>query len=134
MPIRLERLPDVPILVVHSTQTDGDIATDTEETVRILAAALDAEAELVYLIIDLSTIRMDLADIMHSANVSARERSSVLRHPHIRQTGYVLTDGLIKMAVKGLESATFGRIKSPIFDTLDEAIAHYRGLVGPRPF
>lgn len=131
MPTTIERLPGEPILIIHSTPATGDIDQETGEALALIKSALDEQTEKVFVISDLREISMDLEQIIHATSMVARGRSPVTRHPNIRESISVLREGLIKMAIKGLDSATFGRVRVRIFDTIEEALDYCRGQTGP---
>jgi hypothetical protein len=41
----------------------------------------------------------------------------------------ISSNTLVRMATKGLESATFGKVKVLVFATLDEALKYCRGQI-----
>ncbi len=128
MPTHIEKVPDAPIIIVHSEQSDDNLA-EMQSSVAEITQALDTQTEKVFLITDMSRVTMDLNDIIQAASMSARGQKSLLHHPNIRESVFVLTDRFISLAVKGLNSATFGKVNARLFPTLDEAVAYCRGRV-----
>ena len=125
MPYTIDKLPDEPILLIHSTMGEDKLREMTEAIAEI-ARILDEQTETVFMVVDMRDVSMGLDDIVQAATLSARGRNPMLHHPNIRETIYVLTDVLIKTAVKGLGSATFGQLKAHIFDTVEEALDYCR--------
>lgn len=125
MPTQITTIPDAPIVIAHSSE-GLDREQDMRDSVVQITAALDAQPEPVFLIIDLSEITMDLNELIQSASLSARGNDTMLHHPKIRENIFVLTSKFIIMAIQGLNSATFGRINARVFATLDEALEYCR--------
>ena len=129
MPVRIDKLPDAPILVVHSIQGDDPVKELTDSVAEI-SRMLDALPEPVFLINDVTNISMDLNDIIQAASATARGADAILHHRNVRENLFVLTDKFIIMAIQGLNSATFGQIKAHVFPTVEEAVAYCRGRLG----
>lgn len=127
MPTYVEALPGEPILIVHSEMSTDDLMKSTQESIAIITEALDQQTEPVFLISDVREITMSLEDIIQVMSAIARGQNPMVRHPNIRDYVTVLAaDRLIRMATKGLESATFGKISVHMFDTLEDALAYCR--------
>lgn len=123
MPTTVEKIPDVPIVVVHSQQ-GKDTMGEMADTVAAITRILDEQTEKVFLITDMSNISMKLDEIIQAASMSARGSNSLLHHPNVRENVFVLTDKFITMAIHGLNSATFGQVKATLFPTVEEAVAY----------
>jgi hypothetical protein len=126
VPATIETIPGAPIIIVHAIPAVDDIMKETVEAIALITAVLDNQTEKVFLIMDLKDISMDLDDVVHVASVSARGSNALLHHPNIRENISVLNDGFIKMAARGVRSATFGQIKVYVFDSVEEALAYCR--------
>jgi uncharacterized hydantoinase/oxoprolinase family protein len=125
MPTHIEKIPDAPIVIVHSQQSDDNLE-EMADSVAAITRALDEQTEKVFLITDMGSISMDLNDIIQAASMSARGSNSLLHHPNVRENLFVLTDKLITMAIQGLKSATFGQVKTRVFATVEEAVSYCR--------
>lgn len=125
MPYTVEKLPDEPILVVNSSRGE-DPYGEMAEAIDGINQTLDEQPEPIYLILDMRTMTLSLDEIMEAAMLSARGRNAMLHHRNIRESIFILTDPLVRMAVRGLDSATFGQLKARTFETLDQAVAYCR--------
>jgi hypothetical protein len=125
MGFTVEKLPGEPIVIY--TQISGGNASDEmklsiAENVRVL----DAQTEPVYLINDMRAHKLNLDQILQGASMVARGDNALLHHPMIRENIFVVTDPMMKTAITGLSSATFGQVKMIRFDTVEDALAYCR--------
>ncbi|MBN1428668.1 MAG: hypothetical protein JXB07_09795 [Anaerolineae bacterium] len=124
-----KKLPDEPIVIAaieadFCTAQEGQAATDEA------VAMLDAQCEPVYYIFDITKYAPSLDDILFSANTGGKGNLPTFRHPKVREAMVVSTNKMIKLAAKGLKSATWGNTAILVFDTLDEALAYIRQQIG----
>lgn len=128
MSYTIERLSDEPIVVY----TQGPATRDTQgiaETLDDIARALDEQTDKVFLIWNVGSMTIELDDLIQSASKAGRGSNAVLHHTNVQENVYVVSNRMVKMAIKGLESATFGRAKVVMFDTLDEALGYCRAQI-----
>jgi hypothetical protein len=130
MPTLVEKLSGEPIVVVHAQKSDANVRQEMADAVKVINEALDSQTEKVFLIVNMTGITMALDDIIQGAGMSARGQRAMLHHPNVRESMYVVTDRMMKMAVKGLNSATFGQVKAQVFDTVEDAVSYCRGQIG----
>ncbi len=123
MTYRIEVKPDAPIIVIRH-DVGSHVVEYLADLGRDMLRLLDEQTEPVFVIADLSNVAMDLDDHMQASDVSARDEHAMMHHPNVRENIFVGADPLVRMAAKGLESATFGLTRMAHFDTLDEALAY----------
>jgi len=121
----LSKLPDEPILI-YAQQSQGNPMQDMEPSLADLAALLDGQREQVFVIYDVRTVAVDVDDILLAADHAARGSRAVLHHAMIRENLFVAQAGMLRAALRGLSSATFGQVRLALFDTVEEALAHCR--------
>lgn len=126
MPVSIHKLEDAPIVVSHAIQDDTDVIEHTIAVNAAIAAVLDQQTEKVFLIMDLRDISLEFGDLIQVATLSARGPDNLLHHPNIRENLFVLRDGLLRMAVKGLDNVMFGLLQTRTFDTVEEAVSYCR--------
>lgn len=69
-------------------------------------------------------ITKSFEDIIQGANnVRSPEAQRLSRHPKVIKSLTVMTNKIAQMAMKGLNSATFGFVEVTIFETQEEAIS-----------
>lgn len=120
MPVEVFQLNDEPIiLAVPIDPFDGtkDVITIRQETDRLLKRITDP---IVYRIIDLTTAKIALYDVMlglseDAGKATARERFVV-----------VGSDELAKMADAGMDQEQYGNHGAEVLPTQEEAIAYAR--------
>jgi hypothetical protein len=72
----------------------------------------------------------NLNDLIQSANSARRpEAMRVNKHPKMLKSLSVINSRLIQMAVRGLNSASFGHMEVTIFETVEDALDHARNLL-----
>jgi hypothetical protein len=74
--------------------------------------------------VDQATFTLD--DIIHATNLARRDDISLYRHPKVGKQMVVSTSKIIQMSAKGMNSASFGHLKLPVFATLEEALEYAR--------
>lgn len=124
MSFTIEKIPGEPIVIltVESKQVLTELAVFDEQ----LTAVLDAQNEQVFLIPDMSNISLSLDDLTVGANTIARGPGQRLHHPNVRENVMVTRDAMLKLAVIGLRTATFGSAHITVFDTREQALAYCR--------
>jgi hypothetical protein len=125
MSYTLEKLPNEAIIVY----TQGPATHETQgivETLDDIAHFLNAQSDAVFLIWNVGGMSIDMDDLIQSASKAGRGSNAVLHHSRVRENVYVVSNRMVRLAIKGLESATFGRAKVIQFDTLDEALSYCR--------
>ena len=131
MSYTIEVKPDAPIIVIRHDQ-GSHIVENLPDLARDMIRLLDEQPEPVFVIADLSNVAMDLGDHLKASEMSARAEHAMMHHPNVRENVFVGADPLVRMAARGLESATFGLTRVVHLDTLDEALAYCRlKLVAP---
>lgn len=136
MAYTIDKLPDEPVLVFNQDPV-FDPNQSVPQTVADVAAALDAQPGPVFMIYNIGAMSIELDDLIQAASRAGRGAqgsSAVLHHPNVRENVYVVSHPVVRMAVKGLESATFGRARVILFATLDEALAYCRGKLAGAAF
>ena len=88
-------------------------------------AILDEQTSPVFYIIDMSGLQTITVDgVTEVANSGAKNLKSSYRHPMNREMILISKANIVKLAVKGASTATFGNLKVKLFETLDEALAY----------
>lgn len=130
MSYTLETLDDGHILLL-TLNKDFDMAAEMIQSSRETFDLLEAGPDHVVFVSDGRALETStLADILAGANaVRSPETKRVMSHPK-RITSLSVTDSkLLRLSVKGLNSATFGFVEVTIFDTLEEALTEARRLI-----
>jgi hypothetical protein len=118
-----EKLPDAPV-VLATFHADFDMAQEAEALNSDSLSPIEAQSEPVYYIADLSEYPPSLNDVMSAVNWGGPANTPTLRHPNVREAIFVSRSSMIKLAVQGLRSATWGHLKAHCFETLKEALAY----------
>ncbi len=121
----LDLLPGEPLVVCQGFSEyswKADFVPMADE----VAALLNELDQPVFLIIDMTAMAADLADVIFSTNYAARSTNQFLHHPNMREFLAITTNKLISMAVQGMNTPTFGNVPVQIFSTLDDAMRYAR--------
>lgn len=130
MAYTFEKLPGAPI-IVFTAFMNSDFSQDMTDSYAEGAKLLDAQPEPTFMICDLTRLSISLGDLLQAAELGAAGAQSPLYHANIRENVFVSADPLIKMAIRGLSSATFGQMQHfSRFDTLAQAVDYCRQLAG----
>lgn len=129
MPYSLELLlPEEPILIgtIHeSFSLKDDLGPYLNELASILAT-LDQPVYYIHNALDFKVNVFQ--DFLVAANKTFREEAAIFTHPYFKPV-IVSTDPLMKLAIKGINSEIFGNLNFPVFETVEEALAHIRTIV-----
>lgn len=120
----IKKVPDLPAYL-HTLNADFTSA-ETEEMLTLANTTLDGAQEKVYYIVDMRAYSLSLDDMITGANLAARGQKPALHHPNVIETIFVSSASMLRLAAKGLGTATFGGARVIVFDTLDEALAYCR--------
>jgi hypothetical protein len=120
----IRKAPDAPAVIL--TVETRHILEDMRGFDQPLTDLLDAQAERVFLIADLTGLAISLEDLTVGATVIGRSPAARLHHPNVRENLLVTHDGLIKLAAAGLRSATFGSARVRVFETVEQALDYCR--------
>jgi hypothetical protein len=118
-------------IILLTLNVDFDMANEMIQSSRETLDLLDAGPNHVVFVSDGRLLETNtLADILAGGNaVRKPEVKAVMSHPK-RLISLSVTDSkLLRLAVKGLNSATFGYVDVTIFDSLEEALAEARRLI-----
>ena len=120
-----EKLPNEPI-VFAKLHTDFNIVEEGEPLNSDALALIEAQAEPVYYIADISDYPPSLDDVVSAVNWGGKGKAPTLNHPNVCEAIIVSRSAMVKLAVKGLRSASWGNMKVQCFETLEEALAYAR--------
>jgi hypothetical protein len=126
MAISIEKLPDIPVLVIRLPAGE-EIANMPEEDLTHVKSILDGLSEPVYLIRDTtgSQIKISFELITTIANKLTRQYQ-LMKHPNIIENIFVTQSRPLELALAGLRSPVFGSNKVQTMATYEEAIAYVR--------
>lgn len=123
--ITIDKLPDEPIVLV--TVFNGyDFGNDMLESNKPSFELLDSQDSPVYWVLDMRQVKLGFEQLISSSSAMTRGEKPLWHHPMIRQTVIVTDAGMIKLAVKGLSSPTFGNLAVRVFGTVEEALDYAR--------
>jgi hypothetical protein len=111
------------LIVTLDDQYDmvNDIINLSVETV----AHLDEGPDGTIVIIDARAVQIkDLNSLMLSAqNMKRPEVKASQNHPRVLKSYSVINNKIVTLAMKGMNSATFGYFQTTMFETVEEAVA-----------
>jgi hypothetical protein len=126
----LEKLPDLPV-ILFVQEPGTDLLEDMKTGLSAASKLLDEQPGPTFLATDFTGFTMSVGDVLEAASLAARGQSPLLHHPKIRENIFVTTDPLMTIAIDGLATATFGRVKLKRFRTLDAALDYCRHKAFP---
>jgi hypothetical protein len=122
----VEKLPEDPILLATMT-AEYSVSRDQQASDDAARALLAELVEPMYLVVDITKVKLSIDDITLGSNRAAREGHNPLWHdPRIKQIVFVSTNKAVHLAAKGVNTLPFGFSNVKVFNTLDEALAHCR--------
>ncbi len=119
-------LPGEPIMLNRPDPATFSAAKDVPVDNERMLQLLDASGQPLYLIIDLTNVKVSFSDIVMSMATLTKSSRAVLRHPNLKQIVVVTTFELFSLAAKALKQAQYGGLEAQVFPTLDEALAYVR--------
>jgi hypothetical protein len=122
----VKRLPDAPVVI--GTWYDGfKFVEQGLQYARETNALLSEQKTPVFYVLDLSMLHtVSIEGVLKSAESGANSATSNLRHPMNRGNIIVSKAALVKLAAKGMNTATFGNIDIKLFETLHEALEYVK--------
>jgi len=124
MSFTIQKAPDLPVVIL-SVET-RHILEELEGFDAPLTELLDAQTQPVFLVADLTGMAISLDDLTVGASAIGRTPAARLHHPSVRENLIVTRDGMMKLAVAGLRTATFGSAAVRVFDTVEQALDYCR--------
>lgn len=124
MTYRIEKVPGDPAVVL--TLETKHILAEMDTFDNEVTALLDAQTEPVFMIFDMTHAVISLDDLTVGATATARAPGERLHHPNVRENLLVTRDNMMKLAVTGLRTATFGSVKIRSFETVEQALDYCR--------
>ncbi len=120
-----EKLPDEPIiLTIMSPQFSiARHMVSSDATTRVI---LDAAAEPLFLVVDMTEVTLSYSDLMFAGNQGAKGEKPLWHHPMLRQMVLVTRSRLLSVGAKALNSPVFGNLDVRAFPTREEALAYCR--------
>ncbi|HML24145.1 MAG TPA: hypothetical protein PKD09_21000 [Aggregatilinea sp.] len=125
MTYQYQQFPNEPIIVstlLPSYRVEIDALSYSSDG----KALLDKVSQPVFFIEDFTRSTLDMQDLAYGASVVAKDPTSLLRHPNIRQILYVTDSEIMRLSASGMNNEVFGNLKIQVFDTLQEALAYAR--------
>lgn len=77
-----------------------------------------------FFIMNMSEMSVDRDDVILGANRGARGEQPLSHHANLREMLSVFRSGMIKLAIKGLNTVTFANLNAKALDSLDDALAY----------
>ena len=125
MTFTIEMLPDEPIVICTMSDRFNPM-TDYGAFWQQLGAILQGKEGPIYRITHLQTDQIQFSDMVMALAAEAKSgMPGSLTDPRIRSL-LVNQSLLAQMAVESIKQDQYGRLETPLFGTLDEALAHAR--------
>lgn len=125
MNYKIEIIQDEPIVIVtlykhFSFAVDDSVATGEVWEI------LDQNNQPMFMIMDVTALSLSLDDLVKSANNDTHGERAIYHHPNLLELLVVTRSAMVKLAVKGITTVTFGNVNARAFETVDEALAYTR--------
>lgn len=122
----VEKLVGEPV-VLFTAHEDHDVSEGADELNDEMNELFDSlDNPVIYMIDFRAAPPLDIHDVLVSSSMATRGKNPHMHHPNVKGVVIVSTSQLVLLAAKGLDSVTFGSLKIPVFETLDEAFAYAR--------
>jgi hypothetical protein len=122
----IQKLADLPV-ILQTITTEWQFSRDMQPLIDATMKMLDEAQEPVYLVTDNTTVpSIDFNELVSAASQITRGGNPALHHPNAREFIVVTTNGLMKLATKGLNAPVFGSVTASAFDTVAEALAYVK--------
>jgi hypothetical protein len=130
MSYSLESMDDGHIILFTMHQ-DFDVAVDMPHYLEACYELVENGPDKIVIITDATEMKpSSLDDIIEGANsIRSDEAKRLARHPKVVKSFSIITSKIAQLAVKGLNTATFGFLEVTIFETPEEAINRARQVL-----
>ena len=118
----LDKVANKPVVILNLAQ-DPNAETRAIDAVSAMNDFLATQSAPVFLIVDMRDLAFSLDSLVNNMNVVSRQ-NPIFSHPMLRETLIIAVDEVIKRAVKGLDSPTFGNIQLKVFPAIDDAMKY----------
>lgn len=125
MAYTLEKVPGLPV-ILYIQGAEPDSQQSIGGTLESIARLLDEQTEKTFVVWSIQGVKINVDELVEAASKGGRGSDAVLHHPNLRENIYVVSGSLLRMAVKGLESATFGHVQLKVVDSVEEALSYCR--------
>jgi hypothetical protein len=124
----MEMLPGEPVLF-QTWLENFDFSTELAEVAQQATQILEAQPEPVFFITNMLAVKISLDNMIAGANYSVQGTNALFHHPKIRRIIFVVTNPIVRMGAKGMDSHRFGNIRIELFDTNEEALDYVRAEI-----
>ncbi|MFW5748855.1 MAG: hypothetical protein ACOCYT_04495 [Chloroflexota bacterium] len=125
-------LEDAPVVIV-SCYPPFDFTDEIRQSIRTVGDMLGEDDVRIFRIFDFNKIDLTFSDMVSGLAEKTRDMPGSLRDPRIR-TVLVGQHEYVQFKAQALRQTQYGELDVPVFDTLDEAIAHCRAMLRtPQP-
>jgi hypothetical protein len=115
-------------IIVEVIHDDFNIHDDTVPGNLATIAILDTATCAVPYILDLTELRITFADMVSVLVEITRGASSPAGHPYLMELIMVTQNGIIRVAASAMAQSQYGRVKTRVFTTMDEALSYARSV------
>lgn len=118
-------------IVYFTMHEDFDLQVDMPDYFQKCYELVEGGPDRIVLITDTREVKTkNLDELIQGANsVRSTESQRLSRHPKVIKVLTVTASKMVKLAMKGLQSATFGFLEVAVFETQEEALDHARRLL-----
>ncbi len=130
MSYSLDALDDGHIIFFTMHQ-DFDMSVDMPDYLQKCYALVDNGPDRIIVITDAREMKTkSFEDVIQGANsIRSPEAQRISHHPKVIKNLTVITNKVVQMAMKGLNSASFGFLELTLFETQEEAIGYARKVL-----
>lgn len=130
MSYSLDALDDGQI-IYFTMHEDFDMSVDMPDYLQKCYALVENGPEQIIIITDAREMKTkSIDDIIQGANsVRSPEAQRLSRHPKVIKSLSVITNKVVQVAMKGLNSASFGFVEVTVFETPEEAVGYSRTVL-----
>ncbi len=130
MKISAERLSDEPILII-TLGKDYMVGRDTPEYMKAIADNIGPDETGLYVIYDLREMKMSFGDLVFVMGNQMEKRPGLMTDPRLN-TVVVGSTELVKLGIMAFEQEQYGKIKFPLFASIDEGLQYAREQIKQR--
>lgn len=128
MNYQITKIPDVPLVMVRANQNFGDAAS-VKAYAQDLKALYDSLDAPVYQIADLTDFNLNFDELVSAFQIVMRGENSIVRHPNNLGLLVVTHNRFYEIALRGLNTATFGYVEILTFATVEAAMSWVKDRV-----
>lgn len=128
MPIKIEKMPDEPILQI-TAKNPIDPQIDLYNAIAQFEPALESAAAPIYFLGDARGLSLSFSELVGVLGTISHYGKAVFKHPNFAGLALVAENKILRMGVNALGQSQYGAVRVKTFATVDDALVYVRAEI-----